>query len=77
MVTGHEFQIETGLATVVFATTFLLGDRFRPFQSLFKNQRTVISFGAGMSVAYVFLHLMPEFYEAQNVCRICIHDLTL
>jgi hypothetical protein len=66
MLSGNDFQIETGVAAVVFATTFLLGDRFRPFQSLFKNQRTLISFGAGMSVAYVFLHLMPELHAARS-----------
>jgi hypothetical protein len=66
MLSGNDFQIETGVAAVVFATTFLLGDRFRPFRSLFKNPRTLISLGAGMSVAYVFLHLMPELHEARS-----------
>lgn len=66
MGTENDLQIETGVAALVFAAAFLLGDRFRPFRSIFKNQRTLISFGAGMSVAYVFLHLMPELHEARR-----------
>lgn len=66
MLTENYFQPETGVAALVFAAAFLLGDRFRLFRSLFKSPRTLISLGAGMSVAYVFLHLMPELHEARS-----------
>lgn len=66
MVTEGNMQIETGVAALVFVAAFLLGDHFRPFRSLFKNPRTLISLGAGMSIAYVFLHMMPELHAARR-----------
>lgn len=61
-----EMIIETGIAALLFAVTFLFGGKVKPFQSFFKNPRIIISFGAGMSAAYVFMHLMPELHEARR-----------
>ena len=58
--------IETGLAALLFAATFLVGDRVHPFRSLVRDRRSVVSFGAGMSAAYVFVHLLPELSEVRQ-----------
>jgi hypothetical protein len=53
---------ETGLAALLFAATFLFGERVRPLRRILRNERAGLSFGAGMSVAYVFIHVMPELH---------------
>ena len=50
----------TGAAAALFALMFLVGGRIHPIKSLAHDRRTVISFGAGMTAAYVFVHLLPE-----------------
>jgi len=57
---------ESAVAAVLFACAFLFGDRFRPLKWLGADPRTLISFGAGMSAAYVFVHLMPELHGARE-----------
>lgn len=59
--------VETSLAALLFAATFLLGGRVFPFRWLVSDHRKVVSFGAGMSSAYVFVHVMPELYGARLV----------
>jgi hypothetical protein len=56
---GMDATLETGAAVLLFAATFLAGGRVHPFRNLI-DRRSLISFGAGMSAAYVFVHLMPE-----------------
>lgn len=56
--------LETGAAASLFAATFLLGDRVRPFQALV-SPRSIVSFGGGMAAAYVFMHVMPELHGAR------------
>jgi len=58
--------LATGAAALVFATTFLAGGRLRPLQPFFRSERRALSFGAGMSAAYVFVHLMPELHAARE-----------
>ncbi len=58
--------IETGAAALLFAATFLMGARVHPFRSWVRDRRSLISFGAGMSVAYVFVHVLPELHEARR-----------
>jgi len=58
--------IESGAAATLFAVTFLLGGHVHPLQSLIHDRRTVISFAAGMSSAYVFVHLLPELHGARE-----------
>jgi hypothetical protein len=56
----------TGAAAVLFALMFLVGGRIHPVQSLVRDRRTVISFAAGMTAAYVFVRLLPELHGARE-----------
>lgn len=58
--------LTTGAAAVLFAATFLGGSHVHPVQSLVRDRRTVISFAAGMTAAYVFVHLLPELHDARQ-----------
>lgn len=53
---------ETGPAALLFILTFLLGGRIYPLRWLVRDQRSIVSAGAGMSAACVFVHLMPELH---------------
>jgi len=66
MAPGSGAIIETGAAALVFAATFLVGGRVHPFRSLIRDRRSILSFGAGMSAAYVFVHVMPELHGARR-----------
>ena len=57
--------LTTGAAALLFAAVFLFGVRIHPFRR-YIDRRSVISFSAGMSIAYVFVHLMPELHEARS-----------
>lgn len=59
--------VETGAAALLFAATFLVGGRVHPFRALIPDRRSIVSFGAGMSAAYVFVHVMPELHSAHRV----------
>jgi hypothetical protein len=52
--------LETGAAALLFAAVFVAGGRVHPLRGLVRDRRTLISFGAGMSVAYVFVRAIPE-----------------
>ena len=54
----------TGAGALFLALVFLFGGRVRPLRPLFRDDRSLISFGSGMSMAYVFVHLMPELSSA-------------
>jgi hypothetical protein len=58
--------LESGVAAALFALMFLVGGRIHPVKSLVHDRRTVISFGAGMTAAYVFVHLLPELHGARE-----------
>ena len=58
--------VETGAAALLFAATFLAGGRVHPLRALIQDRRSIISFGAGMSAAYVFVHLMPELHGVRG-----------
>jgi len=66
MVTETQQIVTTGAAALLFAVTFLVGGRVHPLRPLIRDRRSVISFGAGMSAAYVFVHLMPELHGARG-----------
>jgi len=66
MAPGYGAIFETGAAALVFAATFLVGGRVHPFRSLIRDRRSILSFGAGMSAAYVFVHVMPELHDARR-----------
>jgi hypothetical protein len=59
--------IETVFAALLFTGVFLAGGRLHPFRSFMPDRRAMISFGAGMAAAYVFVHLMPELEGAREV----------
>jgi hypothetical protein len=61
-----EETLETGAAALLFMATFLVGGRVHPLRSLVRDRRSIISFGAGMSMAYVFVHLMPELHDVRR-----------
>jgi hypothetical protein len=58
--------LATGAAALLFAAAFLVGGRLHPFRLLGLHRRSMISFGAGMSSAYVFVHLMPELHGVRT-----------
>lgn len=59
-------DIAGALAALVMALTFLFGGRIHPFQSLVRDRRVLISFGAGVAAAYLFVAMMPELAEAMT-----------
>jgi hypothetical protein len=58
--------LETAVAALLFAGIFLVGGRIHPLRPLFRDRRSAISFAAGMSAAYVFVHVMPELHGARQ-----------
>jgi len=58
--------LTTGAAALLFAGIFLAGGRIHPLRPLFRDRRSAVSFAAGMSGAYVFVHVMPELHGARQ-----------
>lgn len=58
--------VETGAAALLFIATFIVGGRVHPFRRMVRDRRSIVSFGAGMSIAYVFVHLMPELHGVRS-----------
>jgi len=50
----------------LLAATFLFGGRVYPLRAVMRDRRSMISFAAGMSAAYVFVHVLPELGEARR-----------
>ena len=61
----HE-NIEILIAACIFATVFLLPWPKEALDERFKGFRSVVSFAAGVSVAYVFMSLLPELAEGSE-----------
>lgn len=57
--------LETGLAALLLAAAFVVGERTRILGRLLAP-RSVTSFGGGMAAAYGFLHVMPELHGARH-----------
>ena len=59
---------ETGpfVAAVVFAAIFLFGSNVLLPESFRHHRRRILSFGAGVTIAYVFVHLLPELEAARQ-----------
>ena len=55
--------IEHSVVALVFAAIFLFGGALH----VIKSQRAALSFSAGVSTAYVFVHMLPEMAEAGRV----------
>ena len=60
------FEIGPLAAVLVFSAIFLLGSNVLIPASLRRHQRRVLSFGAGVTIAYVFVHLLPELEAARE-----------
>jgi hypothetical protein len=58
--------LATGIAALLFASALLEGGRLRPLRAVFRDERSVISFGGGMAAAYVFVRVMPELHSART-----------
>jgi hypothetical protein len=58
--------VETGAAALLFAAIFLFGGRVHPLRAVL-DRRSIISFSAGVSTAYVFVHLLPELHSVRTV----------
>lgn len=59
-------QLLTAASAFLFAAMFLFGTHIHPLQSVLHDRRTIISFGAGISTAYLFVRMMPELDEARD-----------
>ncbi len=59
--------LETFAAALLFAFAFLGGKRFHLPLFLFGGQAGASSFGAGMSIAYVFVRAIPELNGVRRV----------
>jgi zinc transporter ZupT len=57
----------SGLLAVGLALIHLLASRLRFLHALPRNRW--LSFGSGVSVAYVFVHILPDLSEAQETIR--------
>lgn len=64
---GLPLWLSTGPAMLLFAAIFLFGQHFHPLRRFVRDRRSVLSFTAGMSAAYVFVHMMPELNEAREL----------
>lgn len=58
-------SLEPLFASILFAVIFLFGTRITFIK--IKHHRALLSFAAGVAVAYVFVHLMPELSYASEV----------
>jgi len=56
----------TAPAALLFIGIFLFGERIHVLHLITDNHRSIESFTTGMSIAYVFMHMMPELHEARE-----------
>ena len=57
----------TAPAVLLFVVIFLVGEHIHPLRRFVRDRRSLMSFSAGLSAAYVFVHMMPELHEAREV----------
>lgn len=55
----------SGIAMLLFVGVFLAGGRVHPLRLITPSKRSALSFGAGISIAYVFVHVLPELHDAR------------
>lgn len=58
-------SIEPIFAAILFALIFLFGSKIHITKV--KHHRALLSFAAGVAIAYVFVHLLPELSRASDV----------
>jgi hypothetical protein len=64
-------------AAVLFTAIFLFGEKLHKPVWISRHHRKALSFGAGVSVAYVFIHLFPELATARGVFTEIAEHLSL
>jgi hypothetical protein len=57
--------IATGSSALILAVTFPIGGRLQLVRKLIRDRERLLSLGAGVSIAYVFVHMMPEMADAR------------
>ena len=60
---------------IAFGIIHIFYDRLHRF--LYREERIAISFGGGMAISYIFLHLLPELEEGAEEIGASIHFVTL
>lgn len=68
--TDDPLVLASGASVALFALTFVFGSRVHPLQDVIRDRRSIISFGAGISTAYLFLRMMPELAEAEETLSV-------
>lgn len=58
--------LATGCAALVFALIFLFAGNVYPLRAVTTDRRALVSFGAGIAAAYVFVHVMPELHSGRQ-----------
>lgn len=58
--------ITTGVSALVLALVFLLGGRVHAARARMRDEGALVSLGGGVSIAYVFVHMMPEMGTARE-----------
>ena len=68
--------LDLTIATAIFfGLIHIFYDRLHSF--LYREERIAISFGGGMAIAYIFLHLLPELEKGNQNIGSPIHFVTL
>lgn len=62
---GDISYVETLIATLIFVGVFLFGDKLSVFTQ--RYHRRILSFSAGVAIAYIFVHILPDLRMASDV----------
>lgn len=65
------------VAALVFAVIFLLGSDVLIPGPIRRRKRRLLSFGAGITIAYVFVHLLPELEAAREALARDVNRMAL
>lgn len=60
-------NIGTLIAVIIFASIFILGDKIHIPGKKEKHYNRFLSFAAGISIGYIFLHLLPQLNKASEL----------
>ena len=70
-------NLESLIGSLVLAVIFFIGSHWSLMQQQKKGYRRIVSFGAGIAVAYVFIKLLPELNAASEVFVEHTHEISL